>query len=229
MNPIFEQYQRIMEHIERACAAAGRNPEEITLVGVTKTVECERILQAIDCGIQVIGENRVQELLGKYDCLKQKQPQFHLIGHLQTNKVKYIADKVDMIQSVDSMKLLREIDAQAAKHERKIDCLVELNTENELSKFGMQPEQLEEFLWEASLLKHISIKGLMAIPPICTDEVTQRRIFSKLYEIYVDIAHKNIDNISMDYLSMGMSLDYEYAVLEGSNMVRIGTALFGKR
>ena len=229
MNRIAENYRRITENIEEACARSGRDPKEILLLGVTKTVDCPRILESLDCGIKAVGENRVQELLEKYDTLQKRDVSLHLIGHLQTNKVKYIADKVDMIESVDSLKLLKEIDMQACKANRKLDCLVEVNIEREDSKFGLMPERLEEFLYEAALFKNISIRGLMAIPPIFTDEKAQRAIFHKLYQIYIDIRDKKIDNIYMDYLSMGMSLDYYYAILEGANIVRIGTALFGKR
>ncbi len=195
MSTIRENYSYIMEQIQKACTVAGRSPEEITLVGVTKTVDVETICESISCGIQVIGENRVQEFLGKYDSLKQKQVDFHLIGHLQTNKVKYIADKVDMIESVDSLKLLQEIDAQAKKHHRIIDCLIELNVENESSKFGLDPGYLKEFLHQAAMFQNVHIKGLMAIPPVFSNELNQRKIFSKLYQIFVDIKEKNIDNI----------------------------------
>ncbi len=229
MSRISDNYFHILERIEKACSVAGRDPKEITLVGVTKTVDCDTICESIQCGIQVIGENRVQEFLEKYDVLKQKQVAFHLIGHLQTNKVKYIADKIDMIESVDSLKLLQEIDSQAKKHHRTIDCLIELNAAGEASKFGLNPECLEDFLYQAAAFTNVNIRGLMAIPPIFSDETNQRKIFSKLYQIFVDIKAKNIDNINMDYLSMGMSLDYYYAILEGANIVRIGTALFGTR
>lgn len=229
MSEVSENYKHILDRIERACSVSGRDPEDILFLGVTKTVDCEKISEALDCGIKAVGENRVQEFLEKYDRLKEREIAFHLIGHLQTNKVKYIADKVDMIESVDSIKLLREIDLQAGKCGRKMDCLVELNVCKEPSKFGLMPERLEEFLSEAASFQNVSIRGLMAIPPVCTDEKTQRSIFSELYQIFVDIRDKKIDNINMDYLSMGMSLDYDYAIMEGANIVRIGTALFGKR
>ena len=169
------------------------------------------------------------KFLEKYDAIDKENVTAHFIGHLQSNKVKYIIDKVDMIQSVDSLSLAKEIDRQAKKHGKIMKVLVEINIAMEESKSGVSPENVEEFLTEISKFDNIRVMGLMSIPPIMTDEETQRKIFKKIYQIYVDISQKNIHNISMTYLSMGMSDDYDIAVEEGANIVRVGTALFGRR
>lgn len=226
---ICDNIKRINEKIAEACEKSGRSPKDIELVGVTKTVESERILKAIDCGITHVGENRVQEYLEKYDMLKASGVKSSIIGHLQTNKVKYIIDKVDLIQSVDSVKLAEEIGRQAKKHNITMDVLVEINVGAEESKFGISPDDAFELVHQISEIENIRVKGLMAIPPLFTDEITQRAYFSKLNKIFVDIKGKKIDNIYMDTLSMGMSNDYYYAILEGSNMIRVGTGIFGKR
>lgn len=222
-------YKRILENIEKACTEVGRKPSEIELVGVTKTVDIEPILNSIGMGVSHIGENRVQEFLSKYDELVKTDVKMSIIGHLQTNKVKYIADKVDMIQSLDSVKLASEIDRQAKKHGRIIDTLVEINIGEEESKSGINANELTKLLEEISGFENIKVRGLMSIPPVLTDETTQTRYFEKLYKIFVDIGAKKLDNISMDFLSMGMSSDYELAIKCGANMIRVGTSLYGKR
>ncbi len=222
-------YLFIMENIEKACICAGRKKEEIELVGVTKTVAIEPILESIGMGITHIGENRVQEFLSKYDEISKTNVKTSIIGHLQTNKVKYIADKVDMIQSLDSLKLAEEISKQSKKHGRIMDALVEINIGNEESKSGIAVNELEKLLYDVSALSNIRVRGLMSIPPVMTDEKTQIKYFEKLYKIYIDIGEKKLDNISMDFLSMGMSSDYALAIKCGANMVRIGTSLYGKR
>jgi pyridoxal phosphate enzyme (YggS family) len=192
-------------------------------------VDEERILKAINCGICHVGENRVQEYLEKYDMIKKTGVKSSIIGHLQTNKVKYIADKVDLIQSVDSLKLANEIGRQAKKYNRIMDVLVEINIGGEESKFGIDESKVTELIHSIGEVENVRVKGIMSIPPVFTDEVTQRGYFEKLYKIYIDIAGKKLDNIYMDTLSMGMSNDYYYAILEGSNMIRVGTKIFGKR
>lgn len=222
-------YLTIIENIEKACIESGRKKEEIELVGVTKTVGIESIMKSIEMGIAHIGENRVQEFLSKYDSLSQTNVKKSIIGHLQTNKVKYIADKVDMIQSVDSIKLAKEISKQCEKHGKIMDALVEINIGSEASKSGIGVDEIEKLLYEIAELTNIKVRGLMAIPPVMTDEKTQIKYFEKLYKIYIDIGAKKLDNISMDFLSMGMSSDYALAIKCGANMVRIGTSLYGKR
>ena len=225
---IHENVDIIKCNIEKALGKAGRS-DEVILLAATKMNSAERINAAIEAGVKVIGENRVQELLEKYDSINKERVSIHFIGHLQTNKVKYIIDKVDLIQSLDSVSLAKEIDRQAKKHNKIMDVLVEVNICAEESKSGVLPENLESFLGEVSNFPNIRVLGLMAIPPIMSDVDTQREIFRKIMKIYVDISHKKLDNINMQILSMGMSDDYEIAVEEGSTMVRVGSSLFGKR
>ena len=219
----------IKEKIVSAAKEVGRNPDEIKLMAVTKTVEPVFINYAIDCGIDLIGENKVQEFLSKKPYLKLDNCKAHLIGHLQTNKVKQIISEVDMIQSVDSIKLAKEISKRAQALGSTIDCLIEVNIGDEESKTGLDMELLYETLNEVSLLPGIKVKGLMTIPPICEDEDTLSEYFSKMHEIFIDIKSKKLDNIDMCILSMGMSGDYETAVRNGSNLVRVGSAIFGPR
>ncbi len=223
------QYREIEERISLACAQAGRSREEVTLIGVTKTVEPPLINAALDAGLKAIGENRVQEYLGKKDQLHLDGVQAHLIGHLQTNKVKAIVGQVDMIQSVDSLRLAEQINKVSEAAGIVTPILVEVNIGQEDSKSGIEAEQTETLLRDMSRLTHISVQGLMTIPPISDSEAKKRHYFSKMRELFIDIRDKNIDNVTMHILSMGMSDDFEAAVLEGSTMVRVGTAIFGKR
>ena len=218
----------IKNNIAKSLEKAGRS-DNVVLLAATKMNSPERINAAIRSGVKVIGENRVQELLEKYDGIDKENVSIHFIGHLQTNKVKYIIDKVDLIQSLDSISLAGEIDKQAKKHNKVMDVLVEVNICAEESKSGVLPENLENFLKEISSFPNIRVLGLMSIPPIMNDVDTQREIFRKIMKIYVDISQKKLDNINMQILSMGMSDDYEIAVEEGSTMVRVGSSLFGKR
>lgn len=229
MENLKRNYEEILEKVEKACHLAGRKPEEIEIVGVTKTVDTEKISASLDMGIKIIGENRVQEFLSKYDYLKEKDVKFHIIGTLQRNKVKYICDKVDMIQSVNSVKLMGEIDKECKKHSKIMDCLIEINIGEELSKSGANEDELQKMLENAVKCSNIRVKGLMCIPPRSLNEVEIRNNFNKLYKIYIDNKGKKMDNISMDILSMGMSADFYYAILEGANMIRVGTALYGHR
>lgn len=227
---IRDNLQRIEEQIQNACIAAGRQREEVTLMAVTKTVPPERINAALACGIRYIGENRVQEFLEKRDALQLDGVQAHLIGHLQTNKVKRIVGQVDMIQSVDSERLARAISDAALKTPRGcVDVLVEVNIGDEASKSGVPAEQLEELLEQIGTFEGIRVRGLMAIPPILPSEAEKRAIFSQMRQLFIDIRDKNVDNITMEILSMGMSMDYVEAIREGSTLVRIGSAIFGAR
>lgn len=219
----------IKERIAVAAKEAGRNPDDIKLMAVTKTVEPIFINHAIECGIDLIGENKVQEFLSKKPYLKLDNCKAHLIGHLQTNKVKQIISEVDMIQSVDSVKLAREISKRSEAMGIVTQCLVEVNIGDEDSKTGLALELLTETLEEISSLPNIEVKGLMTIPPICDDEDALNEYFSKMHEIFIDIKSKKLDNSNMSILSMGMSGDYEAAVRNGSNLVRVGSAIFGPR
>ena len=201
-----------------------------TLMAVTKNFSAEAINEAISCGVRHIGENRVQELLSKYENINnRKNVKIHLIGHLQSNKIKYIIDIVDYIDSVDSIGLAEKIDAQCAKKNTVMNVLVQLNMGNEENKFGIDPDDTEEFLIEISKLKNIKVCGLMGVLPKTEDEELLKKYFLRLNKIYLDIKAKNIDNISMDILSMGMSHDYKIALSCGANMIRIGSLIFGER
>ena len=220
-------YSLIIERINTAAKKSGRKPSDIILLAAIKTVDVDTINYAIDSGIQYIGENKVQEFLSKNDNIKSAHR--HFIGHLQTNKVKDIIQKVEMIHSVDSLKLAKEISKQAQKKNLTMDILLEVNIGDEASKWGFSPENLEENLIEISKLPNIFVKGLMAIPPICENGEENRELFKKMHKLFIDIGNKKIDNSSMEFLSMGMSDDFDIAIEEGSNLIRLGTALFGKR
>ena len=225
-----ENYKAIAERVARAAVRSGRRPEDVTLLAATKTVPPAYINHAIACGLRCIGENRVQELLEKYDQIDwSKGVTGHMIGRLQTNKVKYIVDKVACIQSVDSIKLAGEISRLSVKTGRRMPVLVEVNIGGEENKGGVPPEKIYEFLEEISGFPGIQVEGLMAIPPICADKTALCNYFSGLQQYFIDIGAKRIDNVSMNCLSMGMSSDYEEAILCGATMVRVGSALFGQR
>ena len=219
----------INEKISLAAERGGRTRDDIRFMTVTKTVDVFRINKAIECGVDLIGENKVQEFLSKKPDLKLENVESHLIGHLQTNKVSKIVGQVDMIESVDSIKLANEISKQSLKLGVTTDILVEVNIGGEENKTGLPKDMLEEFLYEISELPSIKVKGLMTIPPFSQNNEENRKYFSKIYNMYVDIRSKKIHNINMDILSMGMSGDYEDAIACGSNLVRIGSAVFGPR
>lgn len=221
---ITENYRRICDDINEAMAKYREPNEHVDIMAVTKTVAPEAVNHAVSLGIHLLGENRVQEYESKKE-LYDPSASVHFIGHLQTNKVKYIINDMELIQSVDSMRLASEINRQAEKIGKVQNILIEVNIGGEESKSGISPEGLNELLSEASQLEHIRIKGLMTIPPSENSE----KFLCKMQEIYLDISSKNMDNIDMDILSMGMSGDYSKAVQYGSTMVRIGTALFGAR
>lgn len=222
-------YKIIEENIAIAAEQSGRSREGITFLAATKTVSAPVINHAISLGLRYIGENKVQELLQKYDEYDLDNASLQFIGHLQTNKVRQIIDKVDLIQSVDSLKLAKEISKQAQKIGKTANILIEVNIGGEESKSGVAPELLEDLLYQVSEIDNISVKGLMTIPPICENKQKICKIFHKMHNIFIDISSKKIDNISMEVLSMGMSSDYTEAISEGATMVRIGSALFGER
>ena len=220
--------EEIRKKVGKAALKSGRNAEEIKIIAVTKTVEPERIIRAVAAGLTDLGENRVQELCEKYDIVGSGCS-WHLIGHLQTNKVKYIIDKVSLIHSVDSLELADEIQKRAKKAGKVMDILVQVNISGEESKFGINASDTIEFLRKISKFANLHVKGLMTIAPLTANPEDARPVFRDLKKLLIDIRQENIDNIYMDILSMGMSGDYEIAIEEGSNMVRIGTAIFGSR
>lgn len=219
---------KISERIAAAAIRAGRSPEDVKLIAVSKTVGAAAVKKALECGITDLGENRVQELCDKADIIDVKC-NWHLIGHLQTNKVKYIVDRISMIHSLDSLELAAEIQKRAEKAARQIDVLVQVNIAAEDSKFGISPEDAAGFIRILANMGNIRVKGLMTIAPLAENPEDVRWVFASLRKLLIDISKENIDNIDMDYLSMGMTNDFEVAIEEGSNMVRIGTAIFGKR
>lgn len=226
---IAQTVEQILDSIAKTCASCGRDVSDVQLMAVTKTVEAQRVNEAIHAGVRLLGENRAQELLAKYDDYEKDGVDIHFIGHLQTNKVRQIVDKVTMIQSLDSVALAQEIERQCEKHNKKMDCLVEVNIGSELSKSGVAPDRLADFLGELSGFGRICVRGLMAIPPVGGTDAEKERYFSSMHKLFVDIRDKKLDNINMDFLSMGMSDDYLLAIKHGSNLVRLGTRLFGHR
>lgn len=218
----------VEERIQEACRRAGRDRSEVTLVAVSKTKPAEMLMEAYDLGVRVFGENKVQEIREKYEVLP-KDIEWHMIGHLQTNKVKYIVDKVRLIHSVDSFKLAEVIEKEAEKHGRTVDVLLEVNVAEEASKFGLKPSDVLPMAEKISQLPHVNLRGLMTIAPFVENPEKNRAIFANLHELYVDIKEKNIDNGTVSILSMGMTNDYEVAIEEGATMVRVGTGIFGAR
>ena len=220
---------QIRENIEKASKKSQYN-EKITLLAATKMVETEYINYAItDCGLDYIGENKVQELLDKYDNLEKSKASVQFIGHLQTNKVKYIIDKVDLIHSLDREELANEINKRAGKIGKVMPVLVEINIGREEEKGGIMPEETESFIRNLLKYNNISVKGLMTMAPAHSTEDEYRKYFTQTREIYNQIKALNIPNVSMDILSMGMSDSYEIAIECGSNMVRVGSSIFGRR
>ncbi|MDE5824446.1 MAG: YggS family pyridoxal phosphate-dependent enzyme [Lachnospiraceae bacterium] len=214
--------------IDAECQKAGRKREEVTLIAVSKTKPVEMLMEAYEYGCRDFGENKVQELLDKYEVMP-KDIRWHMIGHLQRNKVKYIVDKVYMIHSVDSLRLAEEISKEAVKKNVCVNILVEVNVANEETKFGTTCGEVKQLVQDIAKLPNICVKGLMTIAPFVEDAEKNRPIFSKLRKIAVDITSENIDNITMENLSMGMTGDYAVAVSEGATCVRVGTGIFGVR
>ena len=225
---IKENLNRVQENIRNACARAGRKEDEVTLIAVSKTKPVSMLEEAYALGVRDFGENKVQELVDKAGQLPE-DIRWHMIGHLQRNKVKYIIDKVDLIHSVDSVRLAETIEKEAAKHNLTANILIEVNVAKEESKFGIMPEELDEFIEKIAGFSHIQVKGLMTIAPFVEDPEENRPIFARLRKLSVDITAKNVDNITMSILSMGMTNDYQVAIEEGATMVRVGTGIFGAR
>ncbi len=221
---IDENYKRIIDTMEEAKAKYRKPTDEITLMAVTKTVAPEAVNHAVACGIHTLGENRVQEYLSKKE-FYAKDASVHFIGHLQTNKVKYIIEDMDLIHSVDSLHLAEEINRHAARIQKVQNVLIEVNVGGEASKSGVDPEQLEELLLGVAQLSNVHVQGLMTIPPATEDE----KFLFRMQQLFLDISAKKMDNIDMEILSMGMSGDYAAAIRYGSTLVRIGSALFGAR
>jgi pyridoxal phosphate enzyme (YggS family) len=228
MDYIKENIESVRERIAEAAQKSGRNANDITLIAVTKNFDVSCVDAAIDCGVMDMGENRVQEMLTKIDTAKAAV-NWHMIGHLQTNKVKYIVDRVKMIHSVESVKLLTEIDSQAKKHGIVTDILFEVNISGEESKFGIDPSVTYEMAELAQTLTNIRVRGLMTVAPYTENPEENRVYFAGIRKLFEEIRSQQGGNIDMQYLSMGMSGDFEEAILEGSNMVRVGSAIFGKR
>ena len=225
---IAENLKYVNERIQKSCLKAGRDEKEVTLIAVSKTKPVSDLMEAYQEGCREFGENKVQELVDKYEVMP-KDIHWHMIGHLQTNKVKYIVDKVTMIHSVDSIKLAREISKEAQKKQVTVSILIEVNVAEEESKFGVSMEEAEPLIRKIALLDGIKICGLMTIAPYVEDEEKNRQYFADLKQLSVDIATKNIDNVSMNVLSMGMTGDYAVAIEEGATYVRVGTGIFGER
>ncbi|MGL5436142.1 MAG: YggS family pyridoxal phosphate-dependent enzyme [Lachnospiraceae bacterium] len=225
---IKENLNEVKLQIAQACRRCGRNPDEITLIAVSKTKPLEALTAAYDCGVRSFGENKVQEIL-------TKQPQmpvdacFHMIGHLQRNKVKQVISYVELIHSVDSVRLAEQIQKEAQKENRTVSILLEVNAAKEASKYGFLAEEVSDAVNIIKDFPNIRIQGLMTIAPFVADPNENRTYFKKLYQLSVDIEQENIDNVSMGVLSMGMTGDYEVAIEEGATMIRVGTGIFGTR
>ncbi|MCR4606055.1 MAG: YggS family pyridoxal phosphate-dependent enzyme [Eubacterium sp.] len=225
---VTENLKDVEAKIQAACDRAGRDRSEVTLIAVSKTKPIEMIQEAIDCGINIFGENKVQELVEKHDSLPESL-EWHMIGHLQRNKVKMLPGRVKRIHSVDSIRLAEEINKQFGNAGLVAEILVEVNVAGEDTKFGLPMSEVEEFLRKISQFSAIKVRGLMTIAPYVEVPEQNRTIFCDLREKMVDINSKNIDNIYMDELSMGMTGDYEVAIEEGATYVRVGTGIFGSR
>ncbi|MCC8024337.1 MAG: YggS family pyridoxal phosphate-dependent enzyme [Clostridium sp.] len=222
------QLEEVREHVEAACLRAGRKPSEVTLIAVSKTKPVPMLKEAYDCGARDFGENKVQEIVTKKPELPE-DIRWHMIGHLQRNKVNQVIDKAVLIHSVDSLRLAQQIESDAARKGLDVDILLEVNVAREESKYGFLMEEVEEAVMTIKDFPHVHIKGLMTIAPFVENPEENREIFKKLFDFAVDIGSKNIDNVTMDVLSMGMTGDYEVAIEEGATMVRVGTGIFGAR
>ncbi len=226
---IIENIDSILKKIDSTCKKTGRNPKDITVIAVSKTVDSMRAKEAVEAGIINLGENRVQELIKKYDELNCTDVKWHMIGHLQKNKVKYIIDKTVLIHSLESIDLAEEINKRAVKNNLIANVLIELNIGEEASKFGINEENVYDFIKEMEQFENIKVLGLMTVAPFCEDPEDVRWVFKKMKNIYEKISTLNLKNTEMKYLSMGMTNDFEIAIEEGSNIIRIGTAIFGAR
>lgn len=225
---LVENYNYVKQQVINTALQCGRNPEDITLIAVSKTKPLADIEELITVGVSEFGENKVQELCDKYENVS-RPVHFHLIGHLQTNKVKYVVDKACLIHSLDSVKLAKEIQKEALKKQVIAEVLIEVNVAEEDSKFGLKVEEVIPFIEEISTYSNIHVNGLMTIAPFVENPEENRVHFRRLRQLSLDITSKNIDNIDMNVLSMGMTNDYQVAIEEGATMVRVGTAIFGAR
>lgn len=225
---ILENIKEVEKNIKKACEKSGRNIDDVTLIAVSKTKPYTAIEEALPSGILNYGENKVQELCEKFDILS-KNIKWHMIGHLQRNKVKYLVGKVSLIHSVDSLRLAEQIEKEFAKADTTANILIEVNMANEDSKFGITASETEKLIREIAKLPHIKIQGLMTIAPYTDNPETNRIYFKNMKKLSVDISSKNIDNVNMNVLSMGMTGDYQVAIEEGATMVRVGTGIFGER
>lgn len=225
---VTDNYNYIKQQVTETAVSCGRNPEDITLIAVSKTKPLSEIEELVQIGVEDFGENKVQELCDKFEHIS-KPVHFHLIGHLQTNKVKYVVDKACLIHSVDSVKLAKEIQKEASKKQVTAQVLVEVNVAEEESKFGLRTEEVIPFIEKISVYPNIHVNGLMTIAPFVENPEENRNYFHTLKQLSLDIISKNIDNIDMNVLSMGMTNDYKVAIEEGATMVRVGTAIFGAR
>ena len=227
---IKENLKQVEENINAACQRAGRDPKEVTLIAVSKTKPVSMIEEAIDYGIKDFGENKVQEMCDKIEKISNKL-NWHMIGHLQRNKVKYIVDKACLIHSVDSLRLAQQIDSEAKKENVICNILIEVNIAGEESKFGVSKDQVKELLEEIKELTNVHVKGLMTIAPYVEDAEENRGYFREMNKLFIDMRQENADNdnIDMEILSMGMTGDYQVAIEEGATMVRVGTGIFGAR
>lgn len=225
---IKENLEHVRETIQAACRKSGRDPESVTLIAVSKTKPLADLLAAYETGVRDFGENKVQEIIEKAPAMPP-DARFHMIGHLQRNKVKQVLPHVVMIHSLDSLRLAEEIQKEAEKLGRTVDVLLEVNVAKEESKFGFLPEEAEEAAVKIAAFPNLRVCGLMTIAPFVENPEENRPVFEKLYQLSVDIKKKNIDNISMSVLSMGMTGDYPVAVQEGADMIRVGTGIFGAR
>jgi len=226
---IKENIDSILERTAQAAKRSGRKPEEITVIAVSKTVDSQRAREAAEGGLENLGENRVQELINKYEQLSDLNVKWHMIGHLQKNKVKYIIDKAELIHSVENLELAGEINKRAAQHNITANILIELNIGEEESKFGINEENVYDFIRSMEQFEHVKVLGLMTVAPYSENPEDIRWVFKKMKEIFDQISLMKLKNIHMKYLSMGMTNDFEIAIEEGSNIVRIGTAIFGAR
>ncbi|MCM1144654.1 MAG: YggS family pyridoxal phosphate-dependent enzyme [Blautia sp.] len=225
---IRENIADVEKRIKAACEKSNRAWQDVTLIAVSKTKPISMLQEAYDAGCRDFGENKVQELVQKWEEMP-KDVRWHMIGHLQRNKVKYIVDKVCLIHSVDSLRLAQEISKEAGKKKITVSILIEVNIAEEESKYGAACEEVCQLVEEIAKLPNILVKGLMTVAPYVENPEENRQYFEKLRQIYVDIIHKNIDNVFMEELSMGMTGDYEVAVTEGATYVRVGTGIFGER
>lgn len=225
---LYENYEKVVENVKKACERSGRNFQDVTIIAVSKTKPLSDVEELLAHGITEFGENKVQEMVDKYEHVS-KPVNWHLIGHLQTNKVKYIVDKACLIHSVDSVHLAKEIEKEATKKDVVVKVLIEVNIAQEESKFGIREDEVYSLIDAIKDMPHVHVMGLMTIAPFVDNAEENRVYFRKLHQLLLDIKSKCIDNIDMNVLSMGMTNDYEIAVEEGATMIRVGTAIFGAR